>query len=708
MINQENLSPLEIDDQPGINRDAPSITSYMAAAATITTFAAGILGSAYLAYKNPGKWWLSALSVGLINLYTLPKFLRYGSPTVIKMALVANLIALSCLSLGGMSAACYTLSRRMISSFKAYHFSSALFSAFLLTGLMGYGFPFFQDALKKAYRFLHDAKVQERIAILYDQFHNCPEIGPGFLQANLWQSFILHLSLFKPRFILDFCQVFAINLPEYAWPMAIVASETTSLGHFKQMLFSMEELAENLALQGKLLSEEMKSNYSLGLKFALQSLKDSNLSSALQAMMISASKIVPAVISDEKFLELFQEECILDIANELIETFLSLTDSWKDLLNQYQKISTTVSQLKSEIQSLNLKELSVEEEEKLNERYENLNKDYIELRTEVEKVYSSKRIWQSVGSLWENETELPFERSLDLLPILQDQDFFKEVDTTYRELIAGGTMQGGNRSLIQELQLIKNRLVTIHEGEEDEEISAIMYLAINQGFVKGDYENLQLWLGLNSPHDLEEAMEKIGLATEANLYENDILPASSKSDILDNLHNFIKKAPKSVLDNQVKSEEEIDEASDIGITMDKVTRAIYYAISSGLILVPVLIHPEAGGTGFAIGLCFFTLKNFGIPGTQTIAEIGDEFIEGLPLSSTIRFLLNRRVFSLSQRRDAADYFAHIDFFTRMRIINLQIFISLFMSSFTIRHDLPFLGSFIQGMALSREVVELLI
>jgi hypothetical protein len=334
----------------------------------------------------------------------------------------------------------------------------------------------------------------------------------------------------------------------------------------------------------------------------------------------------------------------------------------------------------------------------------------MELRTEIEKTYSSKRIWQGLGAVCKDATELPFERSLELLPIIQDQGFLKQIEDTYRELMTG-IKHGGGPTLTSELQFIKNKLATLHE-ESEEETSAIMYLGMCRGFVQGDYDDLQSWLSLDSPHDLEEAMEKIGLATEEDLYEHNILlrggPAPSKNDIRNNLYAFIKKAPKPLLASQVQSEEEIDETSDLGTTMDKVTRVIYYAISSGLILAPVLIHPYAGGAGFAIGLCFFTLEHFGVPGTETIAEVGVELIDAFPLGHAFRSLLNRRVFSIStRRREAANHFIQSDFFEKMRIINLQILASLFLTTFTIKSETPFIGSFVQGVALSKEVVELI-
>lgn len=686
-----------------------SIKSFLAAATTITVFAAGILSSAYLTYKYPDKWWLSFFSVGIINLYTLPKFLRYGNPTVIKMALVTNLTALSCLSLGGLSTACYSLSLNIVSACKTHQFTFALFESFLLTGLIGYGFPFFQGALQKAYCFLHDDKIQERLAVLYEQFHDRPEVGLGFLQGNLWQNFILNLSLYEPDFILSFCQRFDITLPNYVCSMVAAASKATSLDYFNQILNSMEQIAETLEVSKEQLSEEMKKNYFLILHFALQSLKEENIQSALQSLLTKATIIIPSACSEEHFLEMFQTTHLLDATNELIDKFLSLMDSWDSLMDEYQRISEDVIQLKLDIQKLNLKQLSDDEEKTLYDEYETLNKEYVQLRAGIEEVYTNKRIWQNIGILWTDETELPFERSLDLIHFLHNQTLLKEIENIHRDLILVGTRQNGDATLISDLQLIKNKIITIHETnkeiEDEEDISAITYLAANKGFIQGDFEDLQLWLGLDSPHDLEEVLEKIGLGTEKDLYENDILPALSKNDIRNNLHTFIKKAPKPLLNSQLQPEEDIDEASAVGITKEKIIRFIYYAISSGLILAPVFIHPYVGATGFAIGFCFFTLKHFNFPGTQMIAEAGNDFIDEFP--SLIRLTLNQRVFTLNTRQiQAANNFVEADIFSQMRIINNQILCSLFFPFFM--RPTPYTGSFIQAMALSNEIVDMMI
>lgn len=205
-------------------------------------------------------------------------------------------------------------------------------------------------------------------------------------------------------------------------------------------------------------------------------------------------------------------------------------------------------------------------------------------------------------------------------------------------------------------------------------------------------------------------MEKIGLGTEEDLYEKNILTRGgqlSKTEICHNLRHYIENAPKPKLENRVQTQVQVIPASQLSNIMEKVTRAVYYAINAGLIFVPVLIHPHAGATGFAIGFIFFVLKRFGAPGTQSIADISHEIMDSMIFGNILRRLLNRRIFSFSTgRRDEANQFAKNDFYWRMRTINWLILQSIFVSCFTLRVELPGMGSLFQGVALANEVVHL--
>lgn len=703
------VSPLDANAGYWAQMNAASIGSYLKSTAIISALAASVFAFAYLAYTNPSKWMLTTASFIVVNLYALPKILRYGNATMIKLTLVANLVALSSLSLGGIGAASFILSRGVWIFLKNYRFELALSSSFFLTGMLGYGVPLFKDALAKSYHFLQDPDIQERFTSLQEHFHKMPEVGLGFMQGCLWESFVLHIALFRPKFLLDLCEVFSITLPNYAWPMIALASEKIDQEQFNQLLTEMENLSDLVNLQGNPLSNHMQANYHLSIKVALESLKPADLPSSISTLLLRGAKLIPNIISNEQFLELFiDNDNALNATNESIQNFLELMDNWEDLVTEQDALSIEVKQLEQEIQNQNIQQL-ISKEEDLFQCYEGLQQQFSALRVAIEKVYSQKRIWQDFAPLWNNKTDLPFEKSEELLKILHDQNLLKEIEDTYRTMI--GTGQGANRTLIDRLQYIKNKLATLHaDAEQEDAVPAIMHLAANKGFVQKDFEDLQEWLDVDSPHDLENALAEIGLATEEDLYENEILFRQgqiSKEIIRTNLRRFIEEAPQPQLADRVQSEEKMDETAPPYKTVEKVTRFIYYAITSGLLVVPVLIRPYIGGTGFALGACFFILKRFGFPGTQALADYSYEILQALPLGGFLYSLLGRRVFSINpHRREETNRFVNADFFARMRIINLRVFLCMFISCFSVRFSDPGLGSLLQGMALADEVVSL--
>lgn len=704
MMIRTDIVSLDIEAVGWPSTGLSSIKHYLKSAAAITICAIAILASAYLAYQSPKSWLLATMSIEMINLYTLPKFLRYGNLTMIQMALVANLIAISSLSLGGIAAACAALGRLTLTCVKSYKVVGALFNSFYLTSLISYIVPLFQGALRKAYHLLQDVKFRERLASLQAQFNQIPELGLGWLQGNLWDSFVLQVTLFKPDIALAFCRFFSIALPHYAWNMAFTTNAYLSLAQFNHLLEEMEKEAGELGFKGEILSDEKQEDRFLNLKLALFSLKPEEMPQAIHSLLSQGSKLIPMILSENHFLRLFTGE-ILDATNKNLHTFLNLVEKWKDLDQQYRALHADAIALEQEIQNLDLQNLSLEDEKDLNLNYDELNQIYIELRKEVEKTYLNKRMWQDFAPLWGAPgANLPFDRSSDLLNILRDQNLWQDIEDVYRSLIAAG--QGANLSLHDHLQHIKSKLTTLHLEEEKEEVDIIMYLAINRGFVESDYENLTSWLKLDSPHDLEQAFANIGLATEQDFYIQNIIPRQnqiSKAEILDNLRHYIEKARKSKLTNRVHvysedHEDGVNQKSSVKQIIDQVTRAVYYAICSGFILVPLFIDPFMGALGFALGSCFFILKRFELPGTQAISDRIHHTFDTIPAGHFIHSLLRRRVFSLNPRRiELAHEFANENFIGRMIMINRQIPFVLLLS---------FLGSFVQGVALADEIIDL--
>ena len=709
IVHIDNQYPVGAEtDHWSFQMDYKYAAASLKSAAIITVLATAVLASAHMAYQNPGRWMLTTISVNLVNLYLLPKVLHYGNPAMIKIALVVDLATLGSLSLGGVGVGVVHLSRDTFTLLKTYQFSPALFRTFLITGFLGYGVPLFRSALEKAHHMLnYSEEWQDRFVDLHEQFQFMPEVGLGFLQTNLWQSFLLILSLLKPEHILSFCQTFDINPPGYIWAMAAAGDQVT-LNQFRMTIMGMEQMADMYRLQGTPLPAEMQDGFRMRLKIALRTMKKEEQREGIYLLLSNGSKLIPDVLSNSQFLDLFVADA-LDATNASLKEFIGLMNSWDDLTSRHQQFSVNIIQFEQDMQTQNMQNLTLDEEEAFSQRHKELNQEFVELRKEVEKVYLNKRIWQDFAPIWNAQQELPFNESDTLLDILHDQDLLKEIEETYRSLI--GTGQAPNQTLSDRLQYITSKLVSLHEDDEEEDpVSAIIFLAANKGFIKKDYENLQEWFNLDSANELEEAMEGIGLGTEEDLYEKDILPRQgqlSKAEICTNLRYYIEHAPKpNKLNDRIQPKDEIDKTTSAYRVIEKVTRAVFHAITSGLILVPILIYPYAGATGFVLGTTFFTLKRFGAPGTQAISDLTYAFFNNLPLGDFLHNLLTRRVFSLSGRRELANQFGNADFWGRMRILNFQILLTMFVAHSSLRYEQPIIGGFLQGIAFASEVVDL--
>lgn len=719
--------PLDLDLENGrwaLRMNSKDLTEALKISAIFASFAAALLSSAYLAYSNRARWAAITAAITLINIYAMPKILCHCNASMIQNALAVNLASVSSLFLGGIAAAVFSMNRTMMGSLKTYQFSTALFCAFGTTALLGYGIPLFRDSIEKAFKWVADPEEwKENFSNLQEQFHRMPEMGLGLFQTNLWQSFILQLALLKPDIVLSYWEFLFISSPDYVWSMAAAATKRVTLAQFQEMLTTFEEDAALADINQEDLPEDLKENHHNRLKIAMRGLKEDELEKAVAKLLESGSKFIPRVLSNEQFLEIFTHDA-LDATNRAIQRFLDQSDNWDDLIQRQGDLEADVAQLEQNLvqlekdtqESLNQKnaqaksqELLSEERAELCNQNQLLNQEFSALRLEVEKIYSNKRIWQNFAPLWGDGQDLPFEHGDELLNLLHDHSFMDEIDKTYRSMIQ--TVQAQNKNLIERLQLMTNKLHSFEEQENQEEpVSAILFLAANKAFIQQDFEDLQEWLNLDSPNDLEEALASIGLETEDDLYFQDILQPQgkmAKDEIRDNLRHFIAASRANKLLGRVEPLEESDPQKRAFVLGEMVSRAVYHAICSGLILVPILVNPYAGISGFAIGSVVFILARFGVQKAVDLVNLGNQMIDSTPMGNMMSNLIGRRVFTLTpRRREGANQFAATDFFGKMRMINSQMIAAIFISYLSIGLERPFMGSFLQGVAFADELVHL--
>ena len=711
--------PLDLDLENGrwtLRMNSKDLTAVLKTAAIFATFAAAILSSAYLAYTNRARWAAITTAITLINVYAMPKILRHCNAAMIQNALAVNLASVSSLFLGGIAAAVFSMNRTLMASLKTSQFSTALFCAFGTTALLGYGIPLFRESIEKAFKWVADPdEWKENFSNLQEQFHRMPEIGLGLFQTNLWQSLILQLALLKPEIVLSFSEFLLISWPDYVWSMAAAAAKKVTLAQFLEMLRTFEKNADLADINQEDISDDLKENHHNRLKIAIKGLKKEELGQAVASLLESGSKFIPRVLSNEQFLEIFSHDA-LDATNAAIQAFLDQSANWDDLIKRQGDLEADVAKHEQDFlqfdkdskDELNQQNAQTKTEEELSEKQvelfnqnQLLNQELSDLRLEVEKVYKNRRSWQNFAFLWENAQELPFEQGEELLSLVHDQSFMDEINKTYRSLMGAG--QGQNTSIADRLQLITSKVRALQEQDDDDEkMSTFNFLSINKAFIASDFKDLQEWLNLDSPHDIEAALASIGLENEDDLYFHDILQPQDKLDkdkVRKKLQNFIEAAPKPIqTSNSVEPLEESDpqkRALELG---EMVSRAVYHAICCGLILVPILVNPYAGLSGFVLGSAVFILERFGVQRAVDIVNLNNEMIDSAGLEKPMHSLFGRHVFSLTpSRRAGANQFVSSDFFGKIRMINSQMIAVVFISYFS-------LGSFLQGVALADEIV----
>lgn len=668
-----------------INRQ--HLADYARPIVVVVSLTAAVAFSAISAYFYSSYWGKVTATVTLISLYAMPKVLRYGSYEAIHRVISIHLAVLNCLFLGGMTAALVSMSQTMMTSLKAYQFTTPLFCIFGITALLGYGMPLFEEGIEKAYHFLKgDSAWKEHIENLQKQFHRMPEMGLGLLQTNLWQSLILHLALIKPDFVLSFWRGLFISSPDYVWSIAAATSEKMSVDQFKTMLNLFEEMAIQAEIKCEDVPDEIRLNCYNRLKIAIKGLRKEDVSKAATLLLESGSKFVPRVLNNEQFLELFVDD-VLQATNEWVEEFIDQAKHWPHMEKRHHDLKDALSTFKQELRQ--------DKPSTLYAKLESMNQEFSSLRREIERTFTNKRTWQNFTSFWKMKQKLPFRGGEELLTILHDKELMDKIKEYYFSFIGTG------QTLSHELQLITNKMLS---GEDTGHVSVIILLAAKKGFVQHDFEDLQEWLKLDSPNDIEEALASIGLGSEEDLYLHQILEPKeryTKAKIKESLHKYIEAHIKQ---KKIIFESKPNGALFIG---QKISKFLYQAIVSGLILVPIFIHPFAGASGFILGSSIFVLKRFGVQKAVDFVHFAHSIIEAIPLGGLMRNLIGRRVFSLTtQRREGASEFATSDFYGKMRSINLQMITTIFISYLCIKIEQPYLASFLQGIAFANEVVHL--
>lgn len=754
--------------------------------ATLTALAFTTLGGAFLAYRNPRQWIMTTLSVCLADFYLLPRVLRHGNAQMIKGAILLHLTAMGSLVLGGIVPLVATLAKAIGVYAKAYNFSNALFCSFLLTGLIGYGAPLALKNLQNVYEMLAKGEnwrqMFEKVRL---HFNQQPEVGLGFLQCNLWESLLLHGALLAPTYLRECyqkleksfsadvknillissdrgdihkCQEYVEELEHYA-----LIQEFNNLGvnddairRLMDMLRAqnqqdddeleeMEEALRNL-MRNQDLDDiavgHLKDRTYQSLKLAIETCQEGDLPQVINLILTHITKLTPRAVSYRSYAELFQEEA-LEVADSKIQQFIDILEEWPDIEKQELDLYLEAKAFHDELKKLTPQELSDIKEGKKGEylqlkqqNFQDLNQRFLQLRTRVEAVYQQKRIWQDFERLIDEDIWPAFDQQEALQDILKDQALLRKIDFTYQSLMGKGLGVGNHQNLADTLQIISNKLSQLESQKDDDEQSLILFLALEYAFIQKDYHDLQKWLQVDSPHQVEDKLKEIGLVTQEDIenkvigalqneenkavegeLEDDIVEKENdvdvpkikltKAQLRENLKHFIEDA-LSVNDEVLVDIKAVQEPFMHRLAK-KVTHVIYRLIVAGSILTPVLIFPKQALIGFGVGAVFFVLQYFGCPGTQDIADMAEALIVNLPFGNYLHRLLNRRIIHLNRQQiGEREDFIRADFFERMRIINWHLVCAFYVTVANLHSVEEGHGGFIQGIALAHEVAQIVL
>lgn len=675
--------------------------SFMAATAL------SVLGAAYLTV-NDKSIFLSVFVNISMSFILLPQLLKYGNSRVFKNALVIHLLTMgSCFlgwALGNCGQASVSLLKIILN--KTPPLAINLFFLTILglaiTSCGGYLVPCGQSVLEKAKKLAFGSKFEERYSFLKKHFK---KIDKNFSNSLLTRSFTIYCASVSPNWlVLLLHKAFSRNVLTHGafaslLPTYLSFKENFSLEQFNQLMNHFEEISVIKSKQHLILHDEVQKSLILSLQFAIDSLPKKDRPLAIATLLSFGPKLMPNLLSSDNFLSFFNGES-LNTVNDSIKKLIQLFNQWDQLKNRYHKLFDQVTELEQEIQKIDVSKQSPAEQKKLKLGIEHINEAYSKLRVEIESLNQQKNVWFRYAPFWNEKTPLPFTQSPDLIKFLQSPGIWNQIDDVFNSLIKENPK---NPTFIDHLQCIKSKLNPIinkNEKEDDDDFSACIFLATHGGFKASDYDVLQGFLTLSSKDKIDETLKEMGLTKEDDFYAKGICSkkGGAKPQVMQNLQNYIKKhsKPKSVVAMNFDKDSIL---TGLGNLSNKINRALFNLIQSGLILIPVFLSPSSAAAGFVLGTGFFVLQRFGFSGTKWVSD-KIKYMQNSQSSLKIlyNFFNQRYVFTLTNHRiQMSQRFLDTDVYGKMRLINLYTIISVVNTLF------PALN-FFQGITLADEVV----
>lgn len=692
-------------------------------ALTIGLIAASTFSSMALAYRSPGWWTLTTLSINIITIASIHKLLQNANYKLGRGALAVALIANGSLYVGGTVALTYPSCLNIVANLLIGKIDRSLWHSFILTGLIGYGVPAGKEMIKKGYDFLNNPETIAKLENLAEQLRTFPlSAANSFLQV--WRDKLcLILGLFEPN--AETSIEWFLRLKASPELLIYLLNQVPSVNAFEAfektltLIQAFAQLYRNHQLQSPIACQRF---YPF-LKFRLTQLNENDFKKAVNLLQENFTQIVPEMLSPANFTDLLQGKVLENLDNKAQQFATKFTIlNQRELSQSITDLMTSLTQLEQDFQTQ-----MPQQQTELKQRLDNANLKFNQIKGDIEELFREKRRWDSLLTLPRPYYTILRNQSVSLhlvTRILQHNPQLIEKLTLYHQE-ALGLNQNANTGIggvVNAIRRLTNRFAMAqNDGQAEEPTPAWMFLGTNRcGFVQIDYEDLRTIVKANDLADIETRFDSLGLKTEEDLYTKNILPrlgAITKQQIKDNLKSYIQEQQQTpnirtrvyqALSNISKSQIQ----SSLSLLSEKISKLFYRLATMGMILVPVLSYPIFSAIGFGCGLVYFTLKRFRFSLAER-AGIVFNYIEnherGIRLAR--EGIAGRNLLSLTPNsRRNMELFARSDLFARMRILNLELMITMGINYADIGRnnwsDSFGLGGILQGAALSQEVVNL--
>lgn len=677
---------------------------------TIGLIAAASFGSLLLAFQTGKGWILTTATVSILTVGCMHKFLQQANRPFIRTALSLSLIITGGLWLGGSISFSYSCWLAFFSFISKINAEQVLFISFIATSLKGYGIPLGVLFLRKGYEIINNQATIEKLEQLAEHFRNIPiKFTQGFLQfwkdrlCLLMGLFLEHEALFafierlKPS-------------SDIAMYLTAVLSKGTGIQKFKKILLQMELIAQ--ALPGIDLNP-FNRLYPF-LKMCLSQIEEKDFNEMVDFLINHLPNITPKLLSYDHFKDLLNPKIINRINTQAYEYTRRL-----DQINQ-PDYTASIETLLNSLRQLEL-DMQAEPERDFKDRLEQINHKFLQKKDEIEALNRNKRIWSSLLKMrnpYLGHIKDICPNIILLIEFLEYSPDLIEKLNRYHQAALGfnpNEMEGLS-GIVNLLRRIKSRLAAKQGELNAEPTPAWMFLGENRcGFIQQDFEELREIVNAKDLTEIENRFDALGLKTEEDLYIKNIVPRQGpiqKAEIKNRLKSYVQEQTQTVhlrtriyqILTYLRKTETI---SHLRFLSEKVAALIYRLATMGMILIPIFIYPLASTIGFGAGLMYFTLKRFRF----SIAERVDFFFVRFQHLGVVREgIAGRNFFSLTPNtRRNIRIFSQADFFARMRILNLELLITSVVAYVDVLHEgrvhRPIgLGGFLQGIALSQEVV----